>query len=60
MTFTIHGIVIRLRVRWVEQAQKNTAYFLNLEKPNSNNNIIWKLKSKYDSEVTDDPVVFSE
>lgn len=41
--FKLHGIIIRSRARWVEQGEKNTAYFLNLEKRNKTNNTIFKL-----------------
>ena len=34
---------IRSRAKWIEQGEKNTSYFLNLEKLHQNNNCITQL-----------------
>ena len=38
---------------WVEHGEKNTKYFLNLEKQNYNKNVITKLKKSDGTEITD-------
>ena len=38
---------------WVEHGEKNTKYFLNLEKRNYNKNVITKLKKSDGTEITD-------
>ncbi|KAJ8033626.1 hypothetical protein HOLleu_23935 [Holothuria leucospilota] len=40
----LQGTIIRSRARWVEQGERNTRYFLNLEKRNKSNNTIYKVK----------------
>ena len=42
--YKLHGIVIRSRARWVDEGERNTKYFLNLESRNKSNNVIRKLK----------------
>ena len=37
------GIIFRAKLQWVEQGEKNTKYFLNLEKQNYNLKYIKKL-----------------
>ena len=39
----VEGIIIRSRVRWHEQGEKNSKYFLNLEKRNNIKKRIRKL-----------------
>ncbi len=38
------GACIHCRVRWYEEGEKSSKYFLNLEKMNHNNKVINKLK----------------
>lgn len=38
------GIILRAKCRWVEEGEKNTKYFANLEKRNYENKIITELK----------------
>lgn len=51
--YKIEGIIVRSRARWVEQGEKSTAYFLNLEKRNKKYNVIQKLKAADGEEVAD-------
>ena len=46
------GVVTRSKAKWVEEGEKNTKYFLNLEKRNFNNKYIRKLISKDNQEIT--------
>ena len=47
-----NGIIFRSKARWVEDGEKNTKYFLNLEKRNYNNKCIRKLITKENKELT--------
>ena len=40
------GAQIRSKLRWIEEGEKNSKYFLNLEKHNQSSNIIKELKTK--------------
>ena len=46
------GVITRSKAKWVEEGEKNTKYFLNLEKRNFNNKYICKLITKNNEEVT--------
>ena len=46
------GAIIRSRTRWHEQGEKNTKYFLNLEKRHHFKTHISKLKTNDDREIT--------
>ena len=46
------GAIIRSRTRWHEQGEKNTKYFLNLEKRQNAKTYISKLKSQDGQEIT--------
>jgi len=46
------GAIIRSRTRWHEQGEKNTKYFLNLEKRQHFKTYISKLKTNDDREIT--------
>ena len=39
-----NGIILRAKCRWVEEGEKNTRYFANLEKRNYENKVISELK----------------
>ncbi|KAJ8018114.1 hypothetical protein HOLleu_44073 [Holothuria leucospilota] len=41
----LEGIIVRSRARWVESGEKNSRYFLNLERRNKVNNTINKLNT---------------
>ena len=40
------GAQIRLRANWVNEGEKNTKYFLSLEKKNQSSNVITKLNTE--------------
>ena len=44
MTFKTKGAILKIKVRWHEQGERNTKYFYGLEKRNFNNKTITKLK----------------
>ena len=46
------GAIIRSRTRWHEQGEKNTKYFLNLEKRQNDKTYISKLKTQDSTEIT--------
>ena len=48
-----NGIILRSKAKWVEEGEKNTKYFLNLEKRNYNNTCIKTLINKNNKEVSD-------
>ncbi|KAJ8038829.1 LINE-1 retrotransposable element ORF2 protein [Holothuria leucospilota] len=58
--YKIEGIIVRSRARWVEQGEKSTAYFLNLEKRNKKYNVIQKLKAADGEEVAEGPQILKE
>jgi len=47
------GAIIRSRIRWYENGEKNTKYFLNMEKRQHCRSHISKLKTNDDSEIND-------
>ena len=51
---------IRSRVKWIEQGEKNTAFFLNLENQHQNNNCIAKLKDENGHIAQDDKSILSQ
>ena len=65
---TLHNIVeeqkegakIRSRARWVEEGEKPTKYFYNLEKKNSSNNTIKELKTQNGDYVTSNKEILAE
>ena len=48
-----NGIILRSKAKWVEEGEKNTKYFLNLEKRNYNSKCIKTLINKEGKEITD-------
>ena len=48
-----NGIMIRSKAKWVEEGERNSKYFLNLEKRNYNSTCIKKLVDANDKEITD-------
>ena len=55
-----HGIILRSKAKWVEEGEKNTKYFLNLEKRNFNNTCIKTLMNKDNQEITDMKQILQE
>ena len=51
---------IRSRAKWIEHGEKNTAFFLNLEKQHQNNNCITKLKDENGHIAQDDKSILSQ
>ena len=49
------GIILRSKVKWTEEGEKNTAYFLRLEKSNYNNKHIEQLIDSSTGELITDP-----
>ena len=47
------GAIVRSRIRWHEEGERNTKYFLNLEKRRHSKTHITKLKDKDGKEITD-------
>ena len=52
LKFRAEGIKLRSQAKWTEDGEKNTQYFLNLEKRNSDCNHIKKLIDKDGKEIT--------
>ena len=50
--YRTNGAIIRSRTRWHEHGEKNTKYFLNLEKRQHSNSFIARLKTQDDQEIT--------
>ena len=50
-----HGIILRSKIKWAEDNEKNTTFFLNLEKNNYTNKLITQLningKMEYDPKL---------
>ena len=49
----MNGIITRSKAVWVEEGEKNTKYFLNLEKRNYNIKHIQKLLLEDDTTIID-------
>ena len=56
----VKGAMIRSKARWVEHGEKNTRYFLNLEKRKAEKKRIVKLKKDDGSETEDRDVILKE
>ena len=55
-----NGILLRSKAKWIEEGEKNTKYFLNLEKRNYNNTCIKTLINKDNTEITDMTKILDE
>ena len=49
------GAQIRSREKWIEDGEKNTAYFLGLERTRTVSNTVTSLKNLADTDTTNDP-----
>ena len=56
----IEGILVRSRIKWYEEGESSTKYFLRLEKQNSSRKHIQKLKLKSGREITDPTEILDE
>ena len=54
------GIILRSKARWAENGEKNTKFFLNLEKRNYNRKYIKKLKTTKNIELTNPDDILNE
>ena len=51
---------VRSRAKWIEQGEKNTSYFLNLEKHHQNNNCITKLVDEQGNTAQNDESILNQ
>ena len=54
------GIILRSKAKWSEEGEKNTKYFMNLEKRNYNQKCIKKLIKSDGTEITDPKDIIEE
>ena len=54
------GIILRSKAKWVEEGEKNTKYFLNLEKRNQNSTYIKTLINKNGEEINNIDSIIKE
>ena len=54
------GIILRSKAKWAEDGEKNTKFFLNLEKRNYNRKYIKKLKTRNNTELTNPNEILKE
>ena len=54
------GNILRCKIKWYEEGEKCSKYFLNLEKRNFNNKCITKLITSEGKTVTTDPEILKE
>ena len=56
----VMGAILRSKARWVEYGEKNTRYFLNLEKKKGEKKTITKLKLNDEMETEDQEIILRE
>ena len=56
----VKGAILRSKARWVEYGEKNTRYFLNLEKKKREKKTITKLKLNDEMETEDQEIILRE
>ena len=56
----VEGAIIRSKAKWVEEGEKNTKYFLNLEKRNYEKKCIRKLILNTQQEITETHEILEE
>ncbi len=54
------GIYLRSQAQWCEDGEKNTKYFLSLEKKNYNNKVLTKLITEKGTEITVEDEILTE
>ena len=52
--------MIRAKARWIEDGEKNSKYFMNLEKRNYNNTCIKTLLTSQNIEISDTKSIIAE
>ena len=58
--YVTKGSIVRSKTRWIEQGEKPTKYFFNLEKPNYNHKTIKELKHPDGKSVTKEEEIVEE
>ena len=54
------GAQIRSRIKWIEEGERNTAFFLNLEKINFKKNIMSRIVNDDDEVITNQSDILNE
>ena len=54
------GLIIRSRSRWIEEGEKSTKYFCNLEKRSAEKKSIYRIKDNNDEIISDHTAVLEE
>ena len=52
--------MFRAKCRWVEQGERPTKYFFNLEKTNYNKKTIWELRLEDETTTTNDKLILDQ
>ena len=60
LNYKANGIKLRAKAKWTEEGEKNTKYFLNLDKRNANSNYIKKLIDKDNKEIVELKEIINE
>ena len=58
--YKLQGTIIRSRARWVEEGEKNSKYFLNLEKRNRTSNAIFKIQNTKGELLVENKLILKE
>ncbi|KAJ8023563.1 hypothetical protein HOLleu_36036 [Holothuria leucospilota] len=58
--YKLQGTIIRSRARWVEEGEKNSKYFLNLEKINRTSNAIFKIRNAVGELLIENKLILNE
>ena len=58
--YTIQGTIIRSRATWYEKGEKNTKYFLNMEKSNKKRSCVRKILTNDDTLTTNPTTILNE
>ena len=56
----VKGAIFRSKVKWIEEGEKNTKYFINLEKQNYNIKYIKTLIDNNGTSITDATAIMNE
>ena len=60
MDFETKGLIIRSRVRWMEDGEKSSKYFCNLEKRSCEKKCIYKIKDESGVTISDQSDIVKE